>query len=64
MTTTTSGLSFLSQSQTQIARLKQLNTTLVDLQRQLTTQKKHENLSGFGVAAQSVQQLRTDKNLV
>jgi len=64
MTTTTSGLSFLNQSQTQIARLKQLNATLADLQRQLTTQKKHENLSGFGVAAQSVQQLRTDKNLV
>jgi flagellar hook-associated protein 3 FlgL len=64
MTTTTSGLSFLNQSQTQIARLKQLNTTLADLQRQLTTQKKHENLSGFGAAAQSVQKLRIDANLV
>jgi len=64
MTTTTSGLSFLNQSQTQVARLKQLNTTLVDLQRQLTTQKKYENLSGFGTAAQTVQKLRTDASLV
>lgn len=64
MTTTTSGLSFLNQSQTQVLRLKQLNTTLADLQRQLTTQKKYENLSGFGAAAQTVQQLRTDKSLV
>lgn len=64
MTTTTSGLSFLNQSQTQIARLKMLNSSLADLQRQLTTQKKYENLAGFGAASQSVQKLRTDKGLV
>lgn len=64
MTTTTTGLSFLSQSQTQVARLKQLNTSLVDLQRQLTTQKKYDTFSGFGAASQAVQQLRTDKSLV
>jgi flagellin-like hook-associated protein FlgL len=59
--TYTPGISFLGQSTTQIARLKQLNTTLVDLQRQLTTQKKFDNISGFGAQAYSVQKLRTDK---
>jgi flagellar hook-associated protein 3 FlgL len=59
--TYTPGISFLGQSQTQIARLKQLNTTLYDLQRQLTTQKKFDNISGFGAQAYTVQKLRTDK---
>ena len=58
----TSGISFFSQTQTQVARLKQLNTTLADLTRQLTTQKKNETMSGFGVDSLAVQKLRTDKN--
>lgn len=59
--TYTPGISFLGQSTSQIARLKQLNTSLTDLQRQLTTQKKFDNISGFGAQAYSVQKLRTDK---
>jgi flagellar hook-associated protein 3 FlgL len=59
--TYTPGISFLGQSTTQIGRLKQLNTTLYDLQRQLTTQKKFDNISGFGAQAYSVQKLRADK---
>lgn len=57
----TPGISFLGTTNTQISRLKQLNTTLTDLQRQLTTQKKYDNVSGFGAQAYSVQKLRTDK---
>lgn len=59
--TYTPGLSFLGQTNTQIARLKQLNMSLTDLQRQLTTQRKYDNISGFGAEAYSVQKLRTDK---
>lgn len=58
--TYTPGISFLGQSTTQIGRLKQLNTTLNDLQRQLTTQKKFDNISGFGAGSYSVQKLRSD----
>ncbi len=60
--TYTSGISFLGQSNTQISRLKQLNTTLSDLQRQLTTQKKYDNISGFGAQSYSVQKMRTDRS--
>lgn len=59
--TYTPGISFLGQSTTQVSRLKQLNTSLYDLQRQLTTQKKFDNISGFGAQAYSVQKLRADK---
>ncbi|HCS22261.1 MAG TPA: hypothetical protein PLW48_01460 [Alphaproteobacteria bacterium] len=57
----TPGLSFYGTTTTQISRLKSLNTTLTDLQRQLTTQKAYDNISGFGAQAYSVQKLRTDK---
>lgn len=62
--TYTPGISFLGTTNTQISRLKQLNTTLIDLQRQLTTQKKHDNISGFGAQAYSVQKLRTDNTQI
>ena len=53
-------VSFLGQSQAQIGRLKDLNVTLADLTRQLTTKKLHEDMSGLGFAAQSVQRYRMD----
>lgn len=62
--TFTPGISFLGSTNTQISRLKALNTTLTDLQRQLTTQKKYDNISGFGAQAYNVQKLRTDKTQV
>ncbi len=62
--TFTPGISFLGSTNTQISRLKTLNTTLNDLQRQLTTQKKYDNISGFGAQSYSVQKLRTDKTQI
>lgn len=62
--TYTPGISFLGTTNTQISRLKQLNTTLIDLQRQLTTQKKFDNISGFGAQAYSIQKLRTDNTQI
>lgn len=54
------GVSFLGQSQAQQSRLLSLQKTMTDLQRQSTTQKKYENMSGFGAASKSVMRYRTD----
>ncbi len=56
----TNGISFLGQSQAQQSRLLSLQKTMTDLQRQSTTQKKYENMSGFGAASKSVMRYRTD----
>jgi flagellar hook-associated protein 3 FlgL len=59
------GISFLGQTTSQTNRLKDLNQTLADLERQISSGKKYETLSGFGgVTAQSVQQVRVDRNSV
>lgn len=54
------GVSFLGQSQTQSNRLLTLQKAITDLQRQSTTQKKYETMSGFGAASKSVMRYRTD----
>ena len=54
------GVSFLGQSQAQSGRLLSLQKTMTDLQRQSTTQKKFETMSGFGAASKSVMRYRTD----
>lgn len=54
------GVSFLGQSQAQTGRLLSLQKTMTDLQRQSTTQKKFETMSGFGAASKSVMRYRTD----
>ena len=61
--TTTSNISFLGQSQTQVNRLNDLRATLDDLQRQATTQKKFENFSGFGTDALNLQRLHNSSTL-
>lgn len=57
---TSSTVSFSAQTKQQSTQLLDLRNTLNELQRQVTTQKKHENLSGFGTDAQRIQRLRTD----
>jgi len=61
---TISRVSFLGSSQAQIARLRELNTTLADLTRQISSRKKHATLAGFGADAATVQRNRMDKNRV
>jgi flagellin-like hook-associated protein FlgL len=58
----TVNISFLGQSNAQISRLKTLNVNLADLQRQLASQKKFEDLSGYGLDAGNVQRARIDRN--
>jgi flagellar hook-associated protein 3 FlgL len=58
------GISFLGQSNAQISRLGDLNSTLADLERQLTTTKKYDTLSGLGTDAQKVQGYRISKDTV
>lgn len=55
-------ISFLGASNAQISRLKGLNVSLTDLQRQLTTQKKFEDYSGFGFDSLTVQRYHMDKS--
>lgn len=56
----TNGVSFLGQGQAQTNRLLELNKTFADLQRQASSQKKHESLSGFGFESSRVLRYRTD----
>lgn len=56
----TNNISFLGQNIAQGSRLAELNALLGDLQRQVTTQKKSETLSGLGIDATPVQRLRAD----
>lgn len=50
----------MGQNIAQSGRLAELNTLLNDLQRQVTTQKKSETLSGLGIDASPVQRMRAD----
>jgi flagellin-like hook-associated protein FlgL len=61
--TITSNISLLAQSQLQSSRLNDLHSTLDDLQRQITTQKKFDNFSGFGTDAINLQRLHTTKTM-
>ncbi len=54
------GISFLSQSTTQINRLKSSTALFTDLQRQLTTQKRFENFSAFGADSGNIQRYRAN----
>lgn len=58
--TVTSGISFLGQSSTQSQRLQTQQRLLAELQRQITTQKKHEQYSGYGSESLSLQRYRMD----
>lgn len=60
----TTPVSFLGQSLVQANRLKSLNGTMADLQRQMTTQKKYETYAGFGIDAVNVQRYRMDRSLI
>ncbi|MBL8712406.1 MAG: hypothetical protein JNM12_05860 [Alphaproteobacteria bacterium] len=57
---TISKVSFLGSTQANIARLKDMNATLTDLQRQIASTKKYDTLAGFGVDATNIQRNRTD----
>jgi flagellar hook-associated protein 3 FlgL len=56
-------VSFLSQTMSQISRLKDLRVSLDDLQRQVTTQKKFDNYGGYGTDSLNLQFLRTTETL-
>ncbi|MEZ0223038.1 MAG: flagellin [Alphaproteobacteria bacterium] len=59
------GVSFLGQTVSQSSRLKDLNTALADLERQISSGKKHDTLAGFGgVVAQNIQRVRMDRSRV
>ncbi|TAL39720.1 MAG: hypothetical protein EPN97_01820 [Alphaproteobacteria bacterium] len=59
------GVSFLGQTVSQTNRLRDLNATLADLERQISSGKKFDTLAGFGgVTAQNVQRVRMDRNRV
>lgn len=61
--TTSNSVSFLSQSLQQSSRLISLRSTIDTLQRQVTTQKKFENFSGFGTTAINLQRLHNTQTL-
>lgn len=56
----TNGISLLGQNQANANRLLTLGKTMNDLQRQATTQKKYETLSGFGNDSQRILRYRMD----
>lgn len=56
----TYSVSLMGKSSTQSMRLNSMNSQLQDLHRQLATQKKYDNISGFGTKAFRVQDLRAD----
>lgn len=62
--TTTSGISFLGLSTMQQSRLKTLHLSMSDLQRQITTQKKHDSYSGLGFDSLPLQKFRMDKGRI
>lgn len=57
----TPGVSFLAQTTAQHMRLREQHFTLADLQRQVSTQKRHENFSGFGFDSLTLQKYRMDR---
>lgn len=58
----TYSVSLMGKSNAQTLRLQSMNGQLQDLHRQLSSQKKHEKMSGFGTQAFRVQDLRADVN--
>lgn len=58
---TIQGVSFLAQAKSQTSRINETKLLMDDLQRQIATQKKHETLAGFGIDAQRVLSLRSEK---
>lgn len=60
----TSGVSFLGQSTAQQARLKSMQLSLAELQRQMTTQKKFDTYSGLGFDSLTLQKYRMEKGRV
>ncbi len=60
----TNGVSFLGQSSAQQTRLRSMQLSLAELQRQLTTQKKHETYSGVGFDSLTLQKYRMEKGRV
>ena len=56
----TSSISYLGQHKAQTQRLLDLRAQLADLQRQLTTQKKTDTMSGHGADATRIQRLRAE----
>ncbi len=55
-------ISFAGQSKAQSTRLLDLRSSLLDLQRQMATQKRSDDFSGLGVDTGTVQRLRTEGN--
>ncbi len=60
----TSGISFFQQSILQSERLLRGRADLYDLQRQLTTQKRYDNLQGFGAFGHKILRLHADTSRV
>jgi flagellar hook-associated protein 3 FlgL len=58
----TPGVSLLGLSTSQYNRLGTMSRMMDDLQRQIGTQKKYDSLTGFGLEAQGLLQLRADKD--
>lgn len=61
--TITNNVSLLAQTTSQSARLTELRATLDDLQRQATTQKKHDTFSGYGTDSLNLQLLYTTQTM-
>ena len=57
---TISKVSFLGSTQANIARLKDMNAKMTDLQRQIASTKKYDTLAGFGADATNIQRNRSD----
>jgi flagellar hook-associated protein 3 FlgL len=62
--TITGNISFFAQATSQSNRLNDLRSLMDDLQRQATTQKKFESLSGFGTGTLNLLRLRNEQPLL
>lgn len=62
--TVINNVSLLGQSTTQSERLGDLRSMFDNLSRQVTTQKKYEDYSGFGADAMQIQRLKTQQPLI
>jgi len=62
--TISANVSLLAQSTSQSNRLNDLRSTLDDLQRQSTTQKKYDTYAGFGTDALNLQRLHSSQPLL
>ncbi len=59
-----SNVSLLAQSRAQSQRLTSLRATMDNLQRQVSSQKKYENLTGFGVKSSELQRMRSQSPIL